>query len=192
MTNIDKENTLFFQAADSETGTTKAVVVSGGNVYQGDIEKESQVSNFIAIRNKVTNKVKLIPINTAILNNNIYNQKEKEALEVLDKSKSNEILLRNFGGRRSTRYFDRVDKMKIDVNVVMEQLDKTVDEVDISLNSETVSSEDSLHQIRPKFDAEAKKLYDVYNLYDVISKEMLDRLEMEATAVVNANISDLP
>lgn len=192
LTNIEKENTLFFQARDSETRANKAVVVAGGNVYQGDVDQQSPTSNFIAIRNKTTNKVRLIPIETALLTNNIYCLKEKEEFESLQKADSYNKLLRNFGGRKTLRYLDRVEKMKIDVNVVKDQLEKTVDEADISINNETVSTESSLDKIRPKFSLDAKKLDDVYNLYDVIPKELLQRLDMEASAVVNANLDDLP
>lgn len=190
--NIDKDNTLYFQARDSETKSRKAVVVAGGNVYQGDVDQQSPTSNFIAIRNKTTNKVRLIPIQTALLKNNIYCQKEKDEFGVIQKAESYNKLLRNFGGRKAVRYLDRIEKMKIDVNVVKDQLDKTVEEVDTSINSETVSTEDSLNKIRPKSQADAVKLEDVYNFYDVIPKELLDRLDMEANAVVSANIEDLP
>lgn len=194
LTNIDKENTLFFQARDSETKTRRAIVVAGGNVYQGDVDQQSSTSNFIAIRNKTTNKVRLIPIETALLKNNIYCQKEKEefGFGVIQKAESYNKLLRNFGGRKAVRYLDRIEKMKIDVNVVKDQLDKTVEEVDISINNETVSTEDSLNKIRPKCQADASKLEDVYNLYDVIPKDLLDRLDMEANAVVSASLEDLP
>lgn len=190
LTNID--NTEFFLTKDFETKSKSAVMTVGANVYQGDINEESLTKNYIAIRNKTTNKVRLITVDTASLINNIYSEKAKEEFGSVQQNESYQKLLRNFGGKKAKRYLDRVEKMKIDVSVVKDQLEKTVDEVDTTINSETVSTEDSLNKIRPICQAEAKKLDDVYNFFDVIPKELLDRLDAEATAVVKADIDELP
>lgn len=127
------------------------------------------------------------------------------------------ILFKDFGGKKALQVLDRKEKMKVNVDVVKDALDKTLlgetphrkfivrmlycycsTEFTNSLLSTEEDEFDKakilqdrhLEEIVPKMDKAAQKLIDVYKLTDLIESETLECLNEEAVSVLKTNPED--
>lgn len=132
------------------------IAVSKTNLYDGVLKKgypTNKKRTLIAIRKKnsdqvdewfdlpqllinilifLTDQVKLVEANECSLISYHYIDRSKEEVNSTD-IKSNissesarRILFRDFGGKKSMKVLDRKEKMKVNVDIVKEQLDKTL------------------------------------------------------------------
>jgi len=247
----------------------KAVLEAGEHVYTGDLQDSPDVDFYIAVRNKTTNKVQIVPVQQALMSNHIYKQLEREGKKIptlskehaskkllkefggrkasrfvdnreqmmvnvdvvrqdldetvpvqqalmsnhiykqleregkkiptLSKEHASKKLLKEFGGRKASRFVDNREQMMVNVDVVRQDLDETVksvaqneDEDEDTLADVTVNNEEYLASIVPKFDKEAIELDAVYDVENVIPKDLLDRLDEEAKVVFSTPAQTLP
>ncbi|XP_034665084.1 uncharacterized protein LOC117899284 [Drosophila subobscura] len=182
----------------------RAAVVAGEQLYTGELQDSQQFDTYICLRNKSTNKVQVIPVQQALLSNNVYQKlakKEKEkVLPMLTKEHAAKKLLKEFGGRKASRLVDNREKMMVNVEVVRQDLDETVqgggqnedEEDDVTLADVNTSNEEYLASIVPKFDKTATKISDVFDVEDVVPANLLQMLEEEAKVVYATPLEELP
>ncbi|BFF90613.1 uncharacterized protein DMAD_09107 [Drosophila madeirensis] len=182
----------------------RAAVVAGEQLYTGELQDNEQFDTYICLRNKSTNKVQVIPVQQALLSNNVYQklaEKEKEkVLPMLTKEHAAKKLLKEFGGRKASRLVDNREKMMVNVEVVRQDLDETVqgggqnenEEDDGTLADVNTSNEEYLASIVPKFDKTATKISEVFDVEDVVPANLLQRLEEEAKVVYGTPLEQLP
>lgn len=116
-------------------------------------------------------------------------------------------MLKSFGGKAANRMLEKKEKMRVNVDVVREQLDKTMNE---SLSATVVDGndgdvaakdafdvaqaerEETIRAMVPKLNEQAKRLEDVYRLGDLIDSGLLKNMDSDAVAVLNTDLADLP
>ncbi|XP_016970914.1 uncharacterized protein LOC108038593 [Drosophila rhopaloa] len=194
--------TADFCTVESTTDRKKqALVVAGNQVYSGDLQDSQEFDTYICLRNKSTNKVQIVPVQQALLSNHIYKEldRQKRKVPMLSREHANKKLLKEFGGRKASRFVDNHEQMKVNVEVVRQDLDETVksstqnaDNEDDSLADVSISNEEYLASIVPKFDKEATELSGVYDVADVIPSALLERLDEEAKVVFSTPAQTLP
>ncbi|KAH8349086.1 hypothetical protein KR084_005161 [Drosophila pseudotakahashii] len=192
-----------FCVVESTTDRKKrALVEAGQQVYTGDLHDSQEYDTYICLRNKTTNKVQIVPVQQALMSNHIYKQLERQGQRVpmLSKEHASKKLLKEFGGRKASRFVDNREQMKVNVEVVRQDLDETVklsttlngDEEDDSLADVSVSNEEYLASIVPKFDKEAIELDGVYDVKNLMPSGLLERLDEEAKVVFSTPAQTLP
>ncbi|SPP88023.1 uncharacterized protein LOC117589710 [Drosophila guanche] len=194
-----------FTLVESKKNKRKhAAVVAGEELYTGELEDSQQFDTYICLRNKSTNKVQVIPVQQALLSNNVYRElakKEKEkVLPILTKEHAAKKLLKEFGGRKASRLVDNREKMMVNVEVVRQDLDETVQggaqnedgEDDDTLADVNTSNKEYLASIVPKFDQTATKISEVFDVEDVVPANLLQRLDEEAKVVYATPLDQLP
>ncbi|XP_068156588.1 DNA-directed RNA polymerase I subunit RPA49 [Drosophila tropicalis] len=179
----------------------RALVLAGQQIYMGDLQDSTEYNTYICLRNKSTNKVQIVPVQQSLLANNVYKQLEKkEQMPVLSKEHATKKLLKEFGSRKASRYVNNSEQMMVNVDVVRQDLDETVQN---STLNETNAEEDTLPEanvnnleylatIVPKFDKSATKVSEVYDVDDVVPRPLLDRLDEEAKVVYSTPVESLP
>lgn len=108
-------------------------------------------------------------------------------------------MLTSFGGKAANRTLERRERMRINVDIVKGQLDKTMNDTLPSAVPEkdefdhgTAEREEQQKAMLPTFNATATKLGDVYTLTDLISDDLLNRLESDAIEVLKSSREELP
>lgn len=136
----------------------------------------------------------IIPIDQVTLKNTIYQDVDRVQREALSEKVSKMMLLKKFGGRKASRFINDQEKMRMDITIVQEELQATVDDTNMMENEteEKVDNTTYFNKIRPPINLEAEKLSDVYQLNDVIPADLLNRLDEEAKTVYQTQIDQLP
>ncbi|XP_055903282.1 uncharacterized protein LOC129939330 [Eupeodes corollae] len=194
--NAHKDTTIYFPAkCETDLKRKRAVVVTCGNVYSGLIadDPEALTDNYICIRNRSTNKVRILPIDQVKLINQVYEEKQNTVFAALSKQTAKETAMRVFGGRKDVRSLNNRERNNVSIDVFREQLESTVDKSEVTETPEEVVNTDVIiDTIRPKFNKDATNLPNVYNIYDVIPQELLDRLDEEVSVLMTTDIDDIP
>ncbi|XP_023304250.2 DNA-directed RNA polymerase I subunit rpa49 [Lucilia cuprina] len=193
-----KENTHFCRLRSrQDKNVMGALLVANGHTYQGlidDSDASELTDTYICVRNKVTNKMTIIPIDQVTLKNSIYQDIDQTQREALSDHVRKMTLLKKFGGRKASRYINDKEKMHMDIKIVQEELQNTVEEAGLEENEaeESVDNTAYLDKIRPPMNVEAKQVSDVYALEDVVPMDLLNRLDEEAKTVYQTQIDQIP
>lgn len=180
----------------------RALVMAGVNTYVGDLQDNEEFDTYICVRNKSTNKATIVPVQQSLLSNHIYEKMEKVVNRpMLSKEHATKKLLKEFGGRRASRYVANTEQMMVNVDVVRKDLDETVqssltnggeDEDDNTLPEVDTNNAEYLASIVPKFDKAATKINEIYDVENVVPQALLDRLDDEAKSVYSTPLESLP
>lgn len=136
------------------------------------------------------------------------------------KEQSKRMLLSSFGGKTAMRAIERKERMKINVDVVKEQLNQTINRENrlnrlydpcshifilfytVTTNKDDVEKDDfdqiqeerakHLEKMIPPMNIAAKKVNEVYKLTDLIDFELLVRLESEAIKLLQTDPEEIP
>lgn len=116
------------------------------------------------------------------------------------KNQAYKLLLSNFGGKRAASLLERKERMKINVDIVKDQLDKTVVDASGKIDVDTKDNfdlsqaerEQHLESMVPPMNKEAKRLNEVYRLTDLIPESLLNRLDSEAMQLLQTKIEEIP
>ncbi|XP_034489248.1 uncharacterized protein LOC117792993 [Drosophila innubila] len=194
-------NFSLIESKNNRNSRKRALVIAGKNVYTGELEENQQFDTYICIRNKSTNKATIVPVQQALLSNNIYKKLEMKTTQpMLSKEHATKKLLKEFGGRKASRFVANNEEMMVNVDVVRKELDETVqssvrhegEEDDDTLPEVNANNAEYLATIVPKCDKTATKVSEVYDVVDVVPQSLLDRLEEEAKSVYTAPLETLP
>ncbi|KAH8417785.1 hypothetical protein KR222_005796, partial [Zaprionus bogoriensis] len=191
------------ESTNNRNQRKRALVLAGENIYLGDVQQSQEFDTYICVRNKLTNKATILPVQQALLSNNIYEQLQaKESQPMLSKEHAVKKLLKEFGGRKASRYVANREEMMVNVEVVRKELDETVQssvrnqgeegDEDDTLPEVNASNAEYLATLVPKCDKTATKVAEVYDVEDVVPKTLLDRLDEEAKSVYAAPVETLP
>lgn len=194
-----KENTHFSRLRSTEDKTKLgALLVANGQIYQGlinDTEVSDLTDTYVCVRNKVTNKMTLIPIDQVTLKNSIYGDLDQTKRKSLSDEVTKMTLLKKFGGRKASRFIKDQETMRMDMTIVQKDLEATVEDSGLQENDGDEDKVDNtvyFEKIRPLFNAEAEKLNEVYQIEDVVPIELLDRLDEEAKTVYQTQVDQIP
>ncbi|KAG5326465.1 RPA49 polymerase, partial [Acromyrmex heyeri] len=180
---------LYREQKDNKT----VLALSNGHiVYKGnrpDCKKES-TRTMLVLHNKRTGKVRL------------FEAERWEVAPVLEKLDNEDnindvdhkitILNKQFGSKKIKRRTEQFEKLKVNVESVKEQLEKTVSNVEINridLSSQ-LPNDDCLNAILPVCNRNASNVKDVYNIYDIIPKSKLEMLYEHAMKITDEDMKE--
>ncbi|XP_017953623.1 uncharacterized protein LOC108649127 [Drosophila navojoa] len=195
-------NFSLIESKNKRNPRKRALVMAGVNTYVGDLQENKEFDTYICVRNKSTNTATIVPIQQSLLSNHIYEKMERqENRPMLSKEHATKKLLKEFGGRKTSRYMASTEQMMVNVDVMRKDLDETVqssvtkegeEEGDNTLPEVDINNAEYLAAIVPKFDKAATKINEIYDVEDVVPQALLDRLDEEAKSVYSTPLDSLP
>lgn len=186
---------------DIETKRKHILVADGdsGTVYRspiGEGQGNSLTNSYIAIHNKKTNKIRFVQIEEASLKSTHYDEVDMYSKPVIPLDKN--TMLREFGGKNATRYLDRVNRMKPNVDIVADTLQDTLDNVDDSIFENDLlglnpdEKEKLKNSIFPVVNKNATCVSQMYSLSSLIPSELLDHLDGVAIEILKTDLDSVP
>ncbi|KAK6632700.1 hypothetical protein RUM43_013470 [Polyplax serrata] len=164
-----------------ESGRTKVEVESTeGNIFQEVTFDRPKMRQYIAIRNKITKKVKVIEVDSSLLINSVFapQKAQEDTTDASDFSKNLMNLSKIFGGKKSFSKLHQKDKLNVSTSLMDEDIKeaakgvKQEEDTDKSL-SLRVDEMDSVMELLPPCNRNASKLSEVYILTEILTEEEL-------------------
>lgn len=169
---------------DKQKEKTLLALSNGQIVYKGykpDTQKQL-TQTMLVLHNKRTGKIRLVQaerwsvspvLHKPLTDNNKNTEDDKIAL-----------LNKEFGSKKVKRKTEQFERMKININAVKEDLEKTVSNIEISKTDlETLIPEDDNINL-PPCNRDASHVKDVYDINDIVPEEKLKTL-YEVAANIN-------
>ncbi|XP_030370836.1 uncharacterized protein LOC115621353 [Scaptodrosophila lebanonensis] len=196
---ISDHNAQFCALVAKERKRKRVLVAAGRSIYTGDVQENELYETYLCVRNKKTNEAHLMPVAEALLSNNVYRELEQQNKKpLLDKDHASKKLLKEFGGRKGSRFASTRDAMSVNMDMLRKDLDETVQESiqpDDFYDDDTLGNIDNteyLASITPKFDKNATTVKDIYDVEDVVPRTVLEKLDKEAKVVFATPLESLP
>lgn len=175
---------------DERDGKRRTVsVYNEGELYEGNIlqNENSLCHRFILLRDKKTKKVRLIETDQAnvkkVFNDNIF--EDNLANEKTDHQYTRNDLSKKFGSKKSIRATELGQRMKINSEIIKNQLESTVADVTVDKNDlKVMKAEDGLCNCLPPCNRSATDAKQVYNLDDIFTKIERDSVVEEANKIL--------
>ncbi|XP_015609823.1 uncharacterized protein LOC107274802 [Cephus cinctus] len=174
-----------------ESQKNRMLALSNGRIvysgYRPDLNKEPMYT-MLAIHNKRTGKVRLIQAERWQVSPILDSKNNTE-----DISRGDEVALLNkqFGSKRMKRRTEQYERMKVNVESVKEQLEKTVSNVEIDkadLTLPSVNDESIGNTNVPTCNRNASTESEIYNPYEIVPESKLETLYEAATDVLESNV----
>ncbi|CAH2232330.1 uncharacterized protein LOC120635838 [Pararge aegeria] len=176
---------------DNSTNHIKTVAtVIDKLVYAGEEKTEELSKTFILARNKKTGKVRLIEscvtdmkpvLNIKNANNDVSTLLDTSNLE----------LSRKFGSKKHKQQMEHLEKLKVNVETVTEQMQNVTQEVskdDLDLTTYDKNNSDDFYI--PPIDRAASSAEEVYNIDSILTQEQYDKILSELEG--KDYLSDMP
>ncbi|XP_012255265.2 uncharacterized protein LOC105685590 [Athalia rosae] len=174
-----------------EKSNKQLLALSNGQiVYRGHRPDPDEAPTYtmLAIHNKRTGKVRLVQAErwqvAAVLD------KEVESNIDLDENRI-AMLHKQFGSKKVKRRTEQIERMKIDVETVKEQLEKTVSSVNIERSELSLPSlqDDSVTNMNmPNCNRSASRVEDVYDINDIVPLEKLETLHEGCNFILHEKV----
>lgn len=150
----------------------------------------------MVIRNKTTNKVRLVPYRSCSLINEYYTSLPLS----IPTSEQDKLALRysiaKYGGKNAMRAQDRVNRMRINIDVIKDQLDQTIAMSTESMKLEHMEEERLMdiqdEGVEPPKNYEAKTVQELYDLRQILTQDLVEDLESTAKEMLESKPDDLP
>lgn len=155
----------------------------------GDKNPSDLVSTYLAIRNKETNKVRIVEVERcSVLSEHYVEPQQESDTRAID---VRSLLYKNFGSKSAARAMDKKEKTEFNVDILKDKLDTSVFDVDESvlMDESTVAGDDEIRPVRNK---EATKVEDLYKVDEIIPKKILANLEKPASTLLETKPIHLP
>lgn len=165
-------------------------------IYSGLVEKNALVDNYMVVRNKRTNTVRLVPYTSCSLISEHYTSVPL----TLPSTEEDKLLLRSsiakYGGKNAMRAQDRAARMRVNIDVIKDHLDQT-----ISMSTEQMKREHQEEErladiqdegVEPPKNYDAKTVQEVYNVREIMTPALVDELDEIADQVLETKPEDLP
>lgn len=177
---------------------TFALVVTPESVYKSDITDLSKpfVNTFLAIRNKRTNKIRLVQVQEASFRHTLYDDTYTMfENNIVDAKK---VLHKEFGGKKAAASYDRVKKTAPNIDVLEETLETQLNAIEDKMFEKDIF--DQSQEIRQKLQnsifpdidlSGGKSVRDVFNPKKLLGEEMMEHLEEIAVQVLQRDPKQL-
>ncbi|XP_012231582.2 uncharacterized protein Polr1E [Linepithema humile] len=172
---------------DQKEGKTILALSNGHIVYKGHRPDTTQESTrtMLVLHNKRTGKIRLFEAErwqvTPILDKPSVEDNKNDIYE------KTIILNKQFGSKKVKRRTEQFEKLKVNVDSVKDQLEKTVSNIEIDrleLSTQLQTDEIIHNSILPACNRNASNVKDVYNVYDIIPKSKVETLYEHAKEVL--------
>lgn len=184
-------------AENLEDGSHLALALTDTNVYSGKIDHgfaNDLQRTFIAIRNKTTNKIRLVEVNQCTMLSQHFDRFTASTGQITGRNLEDvqKMSLDTFGSKRAKRMFGQRAKNNYNPDLVKDQLEATLaehqnkePEVEDEFDKKRMMGELFLESRLPKVNKTATKLSEIYQLDDLIDMSLFNRMDEEALAVLN-------
>ncbi|KAL2720866.1 DNA-directed RNA polymerase I subunit RPA49-like [Vespula squamosa] len=167
----------------------KLLAVSNGQIiYKGYTpdNKQQFMQTMLVLHNKRTGKIRLVQAERWSVSPVLHKQ-------VVDNNKNTDadriaLLNKQFGSKKVKRKTEQFERMKINVNAVKDDLEKTVSNIEINkedLETQIVDNDYITNIHLPQCNRDATNVKDVYNLNDIIPENKLETLNETAKETIN-------
>ncbi|KAK9871586.1 hypothetical protein WA026_012966 [Henosepilachna vigintioctopunctata] len=154
-------------------------------LYTGEIESENDLQyNFLVIKKRNSDRVRLINIENVTLKPYIKQLNVLQDSSVTGEKVSNAEFNKLFGSKKAKRITEQRERMKLDIENVKEELEKTVaaTKIDDSYLNTSVRDNNSL-EYKPPINRDASSVERVYELENLIPSDVLAALDTELDAI---------
>ncbi|XP_015176579.1 PREDICTED: DNA-directed RNA polymerase I subunit RPA49-like isoform X2 [Polistes dominula] len=155
-------------------------------VYKGykPDDKQQLMNTMLLLHNKRTGKVRLVEAERWSVNAVL----DKQVLDN-DKHTSDEkmvLLNKKFGSKKAKRKTEQYEKMKVNVDAVKDDLEKTVANIKIDKEDlKTPTTDEIITDIHiPPCNRDACNVEDVYNLNDIVPENILETLNEASNKII--------
>lgn len=192
--------------SDSLSDDYVAVCQVGEIPYMGTVLKDTsdKQKTYLAIRNKSTQKIKLIELGKVTLapvlqfpasTNPMLLDEEKEEVEGEEKkakrSELNRGFVQKFGMLRGQRLYDQAERLTVKAEVVRANLENAAVKTSVEATELVPTNDESFDYLLPQRNIDATEASDVYQLEDVVSAEDLLSLNSLAEYCLVAETSEI-
>ncbi|XP_047112317.1 uncharacterized protein LOC124789066 [Schistocerca piceifrons] len=185
---------------DKKTGERIVAVASESRVYFGSPASASSklCRTLLAIRNKQTNKVRLVEVESVNLSPIV--QSEKPAAKEMQNLQAYTKLSRTFGSKRAKRSVEQREAMQLEVEHMEHQLSQALSTTALAkkataspLPEETrnVSSPATVGDEVVPCDRTATTPDKIYDLHDLVSEDELNSFSEEAETLISGGASSV-
>ncbi|GAB0095158.1 hypothetical protein DMENIID0001_105130 [Sergentomyia squamirostris] len=173
----------------------KLITACDASVYIGNVERDPQMNTFIAIRNAVTNKMRLVQVEKcSLLSEHVLDVKEYSVVRTTT-DEGTRSLATQFGGKKAIRAQDKFNRMKVNVDIVKDHLDSMIE-----THNESVKDEPNIPDfnespdcpIVPPMNLNAKTIKELYSITEILTPHLIRELESVAVEVVKTPIDQIP
>uniref|UniRef100_A0A7G3AYH9 Putative transcription dna-dependent n=1 Tax=Lutzomyia longipalpis TaxID=7200 RepID=A0A7G3AYH9_LUTLO len=184
-----------FAVDKAEKKGHKLLTACDASVYIGDVKQDPQLNTFIAIRNTVTGKIRLVQVETcSMLSEHVLRVREDSAARTANDDSNK--LYTQFGGKKAMKAHDKYNRMKVNVDIVKDTLDNTLEKHEASRVDEPEEMPDfrdtKRNPICPPMNKEAKNIKDLYSFTELIAPRILTEIEYVAKEVLKTPPDELP
>ncbi|KAJ6639892.1 hypothetical protein Bhyg_12639, partial [Pseudolycoriella hygida] len=184
-------------AQNTNDGSKMAVVSSRDNVYYGKINEgfaSDLQRTFVALRNKTTNKIRLIEVDQCSLRSQHFDSYSSSTGEIVrgNLQEIQKTSLDAFGSKRAKRMWGQKVKNDYNADLVKDQLEATLaehqnkePEVEDEFDKRRLLGEMYLESRVPKVNKTATTINEVYELSNLVDESLFNRMDEEALAVLN-------
>ncbi|KAK3908130.1 DNA-directed RNA polymerase I subunit RPA49 [Frankliniella fusca] len=168
---------------------TIAAVASDGDVlYQGDVPLEDRdlCRTLLAVRNKKTNKIRLIETNHVMLSPTIGSN-HVDQLSSEDRKQAQYNLSHAFGSKKAKRVADQRARMEVNVDSVKDKLSSTVNDIEVKEDVLRSPEDDSFTKLLPLCNRDAVAPADVYPISGLLKTKELESLENYYTQAIDSD-----
>ncbi|KAE8738810.1 hypothetical protein FOCC_FOCC015709 [Frankliniella occidentalis] len=184
---LDLKCGVYTSDNNSNVCTIAAVAADGDVLYQGDVLKEDGdlCRTFLAVRNKKTNKMRLIETSHVMLSPSIGSN-DIDQLGMEDKKQAHYNLSHAFGSKKAKRIADQKARMEVNVDSVKDKLSSTVNDIVVKEDMLATTEDDSFTKLLPLCNREAKAPADVYPISGLLKRKELESLENYYTKAIES------
>ncbi|XP_059610953.1 uncharacterized protein LOC132257913 [Phlebotomus argentipes] len=191
-----QENLECHLAVDKHDKKSKKLIVSSdASAYIGNVERDPQMNTFIAIRNSVTNKMRFVQVETcSLLSEHVLKVGNDSAVRTAMDDNERSLYMQ-FGGKRAIKAFDKYNRMKVNVDIVKDDLDSTLQSHSEAVKDEQDTpdfGENAESPIVPPMNKDAKNVRELYSVVEILSPELLSELDSVAQEVTKTPPEELP
>ena len=188
-------------STDNKSRTPAVLVAASqdGTIYSGslDTSPSSLVDNYLVLRNKKTDKIRLVPYRSCSMISEHYTSTPLSLPSAADEDQQ---MLRHsiakYGGKNAMRAQDRATRMRVNIDVIKDQLDQTItmstEQMKQEMKEEERLLEDQDEGVEPPKNYEAKTVQEVYDVRQILTPALVNELEGVAQEVLATKPENLP
>lgn len=187
---INTDEIIAKRVDDVDGGTKFSLIATPNNVYKADISNPGSqlVNTFLAVRNRRTNCIKLIPVKSANFKHSAFDDTHSiYENNIVDVKK---VMAKEFGGKKALAGYEKTKKSQPNIEVLEESLEKQLNKLDDNkffekdLLESAAGSKSML--IFPNIDvSDGVSVRDVFNVKKLIGIDTVEFLSEAAVELLN-------
>ncbi|KAK2586264.1 hypothetical protein KPH14_001520 [Odynerus spinipes] len=173
---------------DQKQDKTLLALSNGQLVYKGykPDNKQQLTQTMLVLHNKRTGKIRLVQAErwsvSAVLHKPVVDENTNNDVDKIV------LLNKQFGSKKVKRRTEQFERMKININAVKEDLEKTVSNIEIDKGDLEVQVPDEYitNIVLPQCNRNATDVRDVYNVDDIVPEKKLETLYEKVEDICNS------